>query len=109
MRWCVEVVRRCGHSPHQNWMVAICPLRARSIPAYAGKYVSQQRFCPHRLVNPRLRGENGYLQGKSDSYAGQSPLAWGKPQTMISIQPDQRLIPTCMGKIESLKSSIIFG
>ena len=74
VRWCTSLVLWCLLQSHQNWMVAICP----SIPAYAGKYVGQRWFCPHRLVNPRLRGENDYQADTDANFGRPIPACVGK-------------------------------
>ena len=79
-------------------------VRARLIPAHAGKtWWRTRRRGPWR-AHPRSRGENGVPAPRIHAALGSSPLTRGKPRSRQYRPPRQRLIPAHAGKTRRARS-----
>ena len=73
-------------------------VRARLIPAHAGKTPSQKSKVSRSRAHPRSRGENSWLPSCVRRFAGSSPLTRGKLQRIAATATSARLIPAHAGK-----------
>ena len=71
------------------------------IPARAGKTSFPHRLDRRQRAHPRSRGENLNLVMIDEAWAGSSPLARGKQETLTDHPEDPRLIPARAGKTEA--------
>ena len=74
------------------------PLRARLIPAHAGKTCPHRSRMPNRRAHPRSRGENPGAEHWAGAAPGSSPLTRGKPWVAKQAEEQGRLIPAHAGK-----------
>ena len=68
------------------------------IPAHAGKTPGSGGFLRGRRAHPRSRGENPCPASSSTTSRGSSPLTRGKPEGLVWVVDQTRLIPAHAGK-----------
>ena len=54
--------------------------------------------------HPHVRGEKARPLAPGHRHAGSSPRAWGKAARLLAHLPSSRIIPTCVGKRQTLCS-----
>ena len=94
-----------GTSPRARGKPAITPSSTahdRNIPACAGKTSQLSRLVSAMAEHPRVRGENA-VHGEVDfRLYGTSPRARGKRIDLLSRGVEQRNIPACAGKTQTV-------
>ena len=92
---------RIGSSPltrGKPGFLTIDEVRARLIPAHAGKTACPDFGTFLRPAHPRSRGENFDRPRENRRLRGSSPLTRGKLHALMPVLPQVRLIPAHAGK-----------
>ena len=76
-------------------------LKARLIPAHAGKTLAGYGGLDQQRAHPRSRGENSVAEQHLDERLGSSPLTRGKRLGAKDMYDLSRLIPAHAGKTTS--------